>query len=86
MVRGVQWCGAQSHPDSITSRLQDFAREDWKCKAMYQLSFASYCPPGAFCEQTIVRNPPTNLHEYEDWDLLAKAEVGRVEGGIECRL
>lgn len=48
---------------------------------MYQLSFSSYCPPGAFCEQTIVENPPTNLHDYEDWSLLAKAEVRGGKGG-----
>lgn len=56
---------------------------------MYQLSFDSYCPPGAFCEQTIVRNPPTNLHDYEDWSLLARAEVRRARvggGGVFCTL
>lgn len=45
---------------------------------MYQLSFSSYCPPGAFCEQTIVSNPPTTLQVHDDWDLLAKAEVSCV--------
>ncbi|CAM9257144.1 unnamed protein product [Ectocarpus sp. 12 AP-2014] len=73
-VRPNKWCGGQSHPDPLTSRLLDFAREDWMCKAMLQLSFASYCPPGAFCEQDMVDNPPTHLNGVEDWSLLAVAE------------
>ncbi|CAM9540281.1 unnamed protein product, partial [Hapterophycus canaliculatus] len=72
--RPRKWCGMQTHPEPVTARLLDFAREDWRCKAMYQLSFSSYCPPGAFCEQTIVSNPPTSLQGHDDWSLLAKAE------------
>ncbi|CBN74365.1 expressed unknown protein [Ectocarpus siliculosus] len=73
-VRPNKWCGGHSHPDPLTSRLLDFAREDWMCKAMFQLSFASYCPPGAFCEHDMVEEPPTHLNGVEDWSLLAVAE------------
>lgn len=45
---------------------------------MFQLSFASYCPPAAFCEQSMIANPPTGLNDAEDWNLLAIAEVGTV--------
>lgn len=50
--------------------------EDWKCKAMYQLNLSSYCPPGAFCAQTITPRPPTILEGGADWKALAYAEVG----------
>lgn len=63
------------HDDPVTDRLFDFASNDWKCKAMYQLSFSTYCPPGAFCDQTILANLPTSLDGQEDWEMLAKAEV-----------
>lgn len=74
----TQWCGGVKDAEPITSRLLEFANSDWRCKAMYQLSFSEYCPPGAFCEQTITANVPTSLDDASDWGTLARAEVSPV--------
>eukprot|EP00904_Undaria_pinnatifida_P005747 jgi/Undpi1/2301/HiC_scaffold_13.g05685.m1 len=73
-ARPEKWCGTSDHPDPITNRLVEFAREDWMCKAIYQLNFSSYCPPGAFCQQTMHGKPPTSLDALGGWSALAYAQ------------
>lgn len=85
-VPPVQWCGSSDDPDPITVRLLEFAREDWKCKAIYQLNFSSYCPPGAFCQQTPAELPPTTLDALGGWKSLEYAEVTRTEKLYRRRL
>lgn len=72
---GLQWCGSSSDPEPLSHRLLAFAQADWKNKAIYQLNFSSYCPPGAFCEQSIDRLPPVSLDAEGGWDSLQYAQV-----------
>lgn len=81
----VQWCGSSDDPEPITNRLVEFARQDWMCKAIYQLNFSSYCPPGAFCQQTLHGKPPTSLDALGGWTALAYAEVSTVYNVITSR-
>lgn len=71
----LQWCGSSHDSAPLPARLLEFAQEDWRCKAIYQLNFSSYCPPGAFCEQTIQEHPPTTLDSEGGWKSLKYAEV-----------
>lgn len=53
-----KWCGYVDDPEPVTTRLRDFAEQNWKNKAFRQMTFGLYCPPMAFCEQAQVTPPP----------------------------
>lgn len=72
-----QWCGAQKDDQPLTLRLLEFANQDWRNKALVQMSFSRYCPGQAFCEKTTVKGNPTSLTGADGWTNLLKAEVGR---------
>eukprot|EP00904_Undaria_pinnatifida_P005748 jgi/Undpi1/2302/HiC_scaffold_13.g05686.m1 len=77
--RPDKWCGSSHDSAPLPARLLEFAQEDWRCKAIYQLNFSSYCPPGAFCEQTIQEHPPTTLDSEGGWKSLKYAENALLE-------
>lgn len=54
VIDPLQWCGYAEHPAPIRERLLEFAKHDWRNKALHQMSFGLYCPPDSFCIQAKV--------------------------------